>query len=172
MAKKQRQRAAAAASRPAKDVDIGDASTSANFIHSGISFAILALIVAAIAHQWQQHKQPSALIITPKVAAKKCAAPHGCRWNVTCASGEHKPTIKGCHPNAHKEGACARFLVHDFASKSDLQRLISMAERGMQGRSTSGGPCIMVSSGLVQLHSFVMLRALTSFSLMTIYHRM
>jgi hypothetical protein len=145
MAKKQRQRDGAAATKSAKHGEIADASSSANLIHSGISLALLAAIIAAVAHYWQQHKKPSALVITPKVAAKTCAAPLGCRWNITCASGEYTPRIKGCHPNADKEGACARFLVHDFASKSNVQRLISMAERGMQGRSTSGGPCIMVS---------------------------
>jgi hypothetical protein len=144
MAKKQHQRAGAAAIKPAKHDKIADASSSANLIQSGISLAILAVIIAAVAHYWQQQEQPSALLITPKVAATNCAARRGCRWNVTCAPGEYKPRIKGCHPNPDKEGACARFLVHDFASKSDVQRLISMAERGMQGRSTEGGPCIMV----------------------------
>lgn len=69
------------------------------------------------------------------------------RWNVTC-SNHYRPFIAGCH---QRREHCARVVYDDFLSAAEINHLHSIADVGMTGRSTLGGPTIMdMNSGFVK----------------------
>jgi hypothetical protein len=78
-----------------------------------------------------------------------CREDAPCRWSVNCAT--YEPYVEGCHPPKGAARGCQRFAVHNFVSEEAVQRLISIAERGMQDASNDAGPTIFdVNSGYVR----------------------
>jgi hypothetical protein len=58
-------------------------------------------------------------------------------YNVTC-SESYQPRVPGCHP-IH----CSRRVVDDFIPSTDVDAILSIARRGMDGSvAESGGPVI------------------------------
>lgn len=66
------------------------------------------------------------------------------RWDVPCSDHYAEGgLVEGCHPTD-----CQR-VVHDgFIDRSEVGRLISIAERAMAAQPSTGGPCIAdINSG-------------------------
>ncbi|RHY23098.1 hypothetical protein DYB32_009305 [Aphanomyces invadans] len=60
---------------------------------------------------------------------------------------QYKPFVQGCH----KRTKCGRALKDNFVSPAVVDALRGIADHGMQGRSTLGGPTIMdINTGYVK----------------------
>ncbi|CAK4726278.1 hypothetical protein LEN26_015056 [Aphanomyces euteiches] len=90
--------------------------------------------------------QTTAAVPSSHVGRSQSLAPARIRWNVTC-SNQYNPFIQGCH----KRSKCGRALRDNFVSQDVVQQLRDIADHGMQGRSTLGGPTIMdINTGYVK----------------------
>ncbi|CAM9263307.1 unnamed protein product [Scytosiphon promiscuus] len=93
--------------------------------------------------------------VGPTLKRDQAACVDECWWDVECAHSHYQPRVEGCHPTS-----CGRFAKHGFLDQQSVERLVSMAERGMAGcgpdvrsgqSGVGGGPCIMdVNSGFVR----------------------
>ena len=67
------------------------------------------------------------------------------RWHVPCSDhyAEEGGFVEGCHPTD-----CRRVIHDAFIARSEVDRLISIAERAMAAQPSTGGPCIAdINSG-------------------------
>lgn len=67
------------------------------------------------------------------------------RWHVPCAFDHYAEggLVQGCHPTD-----CRRVIHDGFIGRSEVDRLISIAERAMAAQPSTGGPCIAdINSG-------------------------
>ena len=67
------------------------------------------------------------------------------RWHVPCSDhyAEEGGLVEGCHPTD-----CRRVIHDGFIGPSEVDRLISIAERAMAAQPSTGGPCIAdINSG-------------------------
>ncbi|CAM9935254.1 unnamed protein product [Hapterophycus canaliculatus] len=115
--------------------------------------ACVLLFLSAVVHFATTKKAKP--VVVPVLKHDQAACADGCWWDVECAYSHYQPRVDGCHPTS-----CGRFAKHGFLEQQSVERLISMAERGMTGcgpdvrsgkSGAGGGPCIMdVNSGFVK----------------------
>lgn len=107
----------------------------------GVLSAIYAVVKLELFQQ--THEQT---VHISRAGGAMCA--HGCRWHVEC-SKSYRPKKKGCHP---EPGECGTVAVHDFVDRSAVDRLISIAEKGMatRGSGTAGPTILDVNSGYIR----------------------
>lgn len=91
--------------------------------------ASLALAVAVAASACQ--------ICASWVISHDARAAHPLEWPVPCAPLDE--WTEGCHTRA-----CKRVMVDDFIDEQTSAKLISIAERGLARRPSTGGPAIVV----------------------------
>ncbi|ETV93480.1 hypothetical protein, variant 1 [Aphanomyces invadans] len=108
-------------------------------------FWSLAVVFGALA-AWLRYQALMATKSLHHIGLPTSAAPARIRWNVTC-SNQYKPFVQGCH----KRTKCGRALKDNFVSPAVVDALRGIADHGMQGRSTLGGPTIMdINTGYVK----------------------
>ncbi|KAF0701608.1 Aste57867_7956 [Aphanomyces stellatus] len=107
-------------------------------------FWLLALAFAVLAAGLRYYTTSASL--NSHVGQPTSSAPARIRWNVTC-SNQYYPFIKGCH----KRAKCGRAVRDNFVTPDVIDALREIADHGMQGRSTLGGPTIMdINTGYVK----------------------
>ncbi|ETV71421.1 hypothetical protein H257_13305 [Aphanomyces astaci] len=113
-------------------------SSSRVFWGLAVVFGLLAAWLRFQTRSTQQHQH--------HVGMPTSTAPARIRWNVTC-SKQYQPFVQGCH----KRAKCGRALRDNFVSPAVVDALRDIADHGMQGRSTLGGPTIMdINTGYVK----------------------